>query len=191
MKAAFVSLPELYAKLGGLANVLVETGATEIQRDLREQGQKRDREMHQAAIFARAIQASFDVDPHAMFLGFPEDEYSAWDVILLWKKADEVTRLNVQLKELPPVKLSPQVTISVIMQKVIRKMPKSSDTLVAIFVNRDGPAEQIELPDHKFQGMFLYGISQRKPRLVFAIGHIGTQHIEITAPLKLSTPDGV
>ena len=58
--------------------------------------------MHQVAIFARAIQGTLGIEPDKILVGFSEDEYCAYDAILLWKKQGQVTRLNVQLTELPP-----------------------------------------------------------------------------------------
>jgi len=184
MKVSFVPLPELHLKLRNLADELVASNAPPKQRDLRKQGQKKTREMHQAAIFARAVQGTFEVVPTEMMVGFPEEEYCDFDTILLWKKQGKVTRLNVQLKELPPARLAPRATIDEIIGKVIKKLRRSPDVLVAIFANRgDGP-QRIEVPHHGLAGVCAYGFNGLNPRTIFVVGYIGETRIDATIPLK-------
>ena len=172
--------------LGNLANELVASDAPPSQRDLREHGQKKTKEMHQAALFARAIQGAFDIEPNEMKVGFPEDEYCAYDAILLWKKEGKVTRLNVQLKELPPASLAPKVTIEEIINKVVKKLPRSLDVLVAIFVNRGGGAQEVNVPHHGMAGVCAFGFSDLNPRTIFVVGYIGEARIGATVPLKFA-----
>ncbi len=186
MIASFVKLPELYLMLGNLANELVASGASSAQRDLRENSQKKTKEMHQAAILARAIQGSFEVEPIEMLVGFPEDEYCDYDAILLWQKQGKVTQLNVQLKELPPVSLAPKVTIGGIINKVIKKLPRSPDVLVAIFVNRGGSTQKVCVPHHGLAGVCAYGFNGLNPRTIFVVGYIGETRIDATIPLKIT-----
>ncbi len=186
MKAKFVTLPELYSILGTLANELIGADAPPAERDLRKHGQKKAKELHQAALFARAIQGAFEIEPTEMFVGLPEDEYCDYDAILLWKKEENVTRLNVQLKELPPVRLSPTVTIEDIINKVIKKLPRSPDVLVAIFANRDGmEARTVDVPYHGLAGVCVFGFKEVNPRTIFVVGYIGSTRIEATIPHQL------
>lgn len=185
MQVKFVPLPKLYSILGNLATELIAVDAPPVQRDLREHGQKKTKEMHQAALFARVIQGAFEVEPTEMLVGFPEDEYCDHDAVLLWKKEEKVTQLKVQLKELPPANLNPKVTIEEIINRVVTKLPRSPDVLVAIFVNRSGGAQKVNVPHHGLAGFCAYGFTGLHPQTIFVVGYIGETRIEATVPLKL------
>lgn len=184
VKASFISLPELYGMLAEHARELTAMNAPAKQRDLREHHQKKTKEMHQAAMFARIMQAVHEVEPAHMYVGFPTDEHTDCDAILIWKKGGVVERLNVQLKELPPKHLASSVTLEQILDKVIRKLRRSSDIVVAVFVNQEGPARQLTIPEHNFAGVCAYGLSSLNPRRLFATGHIGSRVINTVVTLE-------
>jgi hypothetical protein len=185
MKARFIRLPELHAQLGELADELVAANARPKIKDLREHSQKKTREMHQAAVFARAVQVALEIKPGDFILGFPEEEYCAFDAILIWKKDGEVMRLNVQLKELPPVRLTVNVAIDEIVGKTIVKLGHAPDVVLAIFINRPIGPYVLGVPHHDLGGVCAFGLPGELPPAVFVIGYLGDRKIEATTPLQI------
>ncbi len=120
-----------------------------------------------------------------MFVGQPEDEYCAFDAILIWSKDDKVERLNVQLKELPPVRLESKVSIEKIASSAIKRLGKATDVVLAIFANRPIGPYTVRVPRHDLGGVCVYGLTGEIPHRVFVVGYIGTTKVETTVPLLL------
>lgn len=185
MKVHFVKLRDLYGELTDLANELIENGAEPRIRDLRGQGQKRTREMHQAALFARCIQGAWAIDFDTMYVGSPESEDSPVDAILLWKCAEGTKRLDIQLKEVPPTDISSAVTHEEVLTNALKKLRGNRDVVLAIFSNRDGDAKTIAVPEHDLAGVCFFGAVHISPRILYVIGEINGTHIQATVPLKV------
>src|SRR6185369_2370242 len=117
----------------------VETIVSSVPHDLsqttlrlRDQGQKRPRELRDIAVFCHGI-ATKVLDVPILY---STEENQDFDSIATWSKDGNLNFTPIQLKELPPWDLNARVTLENLFTGLDRS-PCLRDTVVAIKVNRE------------------------------------------------------
>jgi hypothetical protein len=162
----FVSLAELAERLDAVHVALQKDNKK--RRNLPGADQKNAREWWQAWLFATIYSRVFGLVDMFVDISVPLD--SDHDAVLRWKQGSEYSFLKVQLKELPPGTLSPIGLFELLAEK-IGEPRDTRGVVLAVMLGRDSPQPStVEIPDHKFDGLWLFGISSRKPLRGFVRG---------------------
>ncbi len=154
----FISLPKLTDKLSALREAAIESGAPEDRRKLLGKRNRRAREAWHAMFFARAYECYFGLDGMSMRIE-PEEDLDH-DVTLRWTENSVLQELKVQLKELPSESLNSGISLRELLTKSIEKHRSSKDLTLAFFIARNLLRGQIEIPDHPFAGLWIFGHRQ-------------------------------
>jgi len=139
----------------------VETIVSSVPHDLsqttlrlRDQGQKRPRELRDIAVFCHGI-ATKVLDVPILY---STEENQDFDSIATWSKDGNLNFTPIQLKELPPWDLNARVTLENLFTGLDRS-PCLRDTVVAIKVNREMHLDLDALPaaPGHLGGLWLFG----------------------------------
>lgn len=138
-------------------------------------------EGRQAALFCHGM--SVRIGQEVSFALFESSDY---DIVAKFETGDVTSMVPVQLKELPPSNVNPNIQLQDILDKLEERLKDSKDLVVAIHINRDlkefCPAK-LRLPktlgeiwlygakDHTQQAWYLIGDLLKDPNLVSEFGY--------------------
>jgi hypothetical protein len=166
----FIPLTELTDKLEALRRSLIASGAPGSRLKLRGTKNRPEREAWHAMFFARAYECYFSLDHMSVRIESEED--SAHDATLRWTENNLIQELLVQLKELPSESQNKGIPLKELIAKSIEKYPPSKDLTLAFFIGRNLQGGQIEIPDHQFAGLWIFGITGIEgPEFISLVGN--------------------
>jgi hypothetical protein len=138
-------------------------------RSLRTNKLKPDRERWHGALLTYAWSKIWEKE-----LLYAHHENQDYDIIV--RSDTDRALIKVQLKELPPKKLNPRVTLQDLVGKYRSNKIDLKGTTVAIFVNNeDGRLETKDIPPPGEPDIWLFGFAAPNQTQIFAAGHFRGQ----------------
>ena len=122
--------------------------------NLRTNDLKEARERRDAALFTLGMGRRLGTK-----MVFAPVEDSDYDFVVAWVADETLKYCPVQLKELVPDELNPSATLAALFGKIKLSYPTSSETVVAIHVNKVGTLDvrTLEVPSLPVGEVFLFG----------------------------------
>lgn len=151
---------------------------------LRGQGLKMYREMRDACLFCIGMGQFLKL---ALKVIHVPRENGDTDSIAFWKDGEVERYCPIQLKELPPAELSPDVTLDKVLEK-FRKYTDSMDTIGAVYLNRKIRLDPstFHVPEGlKMAGIWLFGSTTPKATDWILYGNLLTTPQLVTYKLKI------